>query len=126
MVFYTYTHITSQHGKTALIIAVQNGDEDVVKVLLNAKADLRLQDEVIVLPQSPDNKPQHFTRYFESKVGRDLYSNILLVSTIRPHKRVDTVESHDDLAIDIQRNSSNVGHAPIFPSLLVLPTEDWQ
>ena len=47
---YIHTHITSQHGRTALIIAVQNGDEDVVKLLLNAKADLRLQDEVIVLP----------------------------------------------------------------------------
>jgi len=33
-----------------------------------------------------------------------------------------------DLTVAISRNSSNIGHVPrdIFPSLLALPTEEWQ
>jgi len=40
---------------------------------------------------------------------------------------MEVLKSHDDLAIAIQRKSSNIGHALWeFSSLLVLPTEEWQ
>ena len=29
-----------------------------------------------------------------------------------PHKRVDVVKSHDDLAVAIWRSNSNIGHVP--------------
>jgi len=40
--------------------------------------------------------------------GGGLYSNIQLVSIICPHKRMNAVKSHDDLAVAIRRNSSNI------------------
>jgi len=57
--------------------------------------------------------PPHIAHYFESKVGGGLYSNIQLVSTVCPHKHTwMRAKSHDDVAVAIQRNSSNIGHAP--------------
>jgi len=58
----------------------------------------------------PTSPPPHFAYYFESKVVRGLYSNILVVSTIHPKNVWDVVKSHDDLAVAIQRNTSNIGH----------------
>ena len=40
------------------------------------------------------------------KSGGGLYVNIQLVLTIRPHKHVDAVKSHDDLPVAIRKNSS--------------------
>ena len=65
-----------------------------------------------LLLQSPNNTSPNFAHSFESKVGRGLYSNIWLDQTICPHKCADVVKSHDDLAVAIQRNSNNIGHAP--------------
>ena len=45
---YIYTHL-SQNGLTALHFAAQGGNEDVVKLLLEAKADTELIAEVINL-----------------------------------------------------------------------------
>ena len=42
----TYTHI-SQDGRTALHLAAQKGHEDVVELLLEAKADPELKMKVI-------------------------------------------------------------------------------
>ena len=52
-------------------------------------------------------RPPHFVQYFDSIV----FSNIQLVMTICPNKCVEEVKSHNNLAVAIQRNSSN-GHAP--------------
>ena len=41
----------------------------------------------------------------------------------------DWKKNHDDFAVVIQKNSSNIGHVHsirMFPSLLVLPAEEWQ
>lgn len=46
------------------------------------------------------------------KQGGGLCLNIWLVLTIHPTKHVDAMKSHHDLAVAIQRNSSNNGHAP--------------
>jgi len=46
------------------------------------------------------------------KWGGGLYSNIWLVLTIHPHEHVDAVKSHNDLAVAIWRNSSDIGHVP--------------
>ena len=66
----------------------------------------------IPVPQSPDNMSLHLHITLSLKWGGDLYSNVWLVSTICPHKRVDAVKSYDDLAVAIQGNSSNIGHVP--------------
>ena len=47
------------------------------------------------------------TTTFSLKWEGGLYSNVRLVSTIRLHMNV--AKSHDDLAISIGRNSSNIG-----------------
>jgi len=61
------------------------------------------------------------------KWGRGLYSNIRSVSTIYAPTNVDAVKSHDDLAVAIRRNSSNVGHAPQESyEVCWYPTEEWQ
>jgi len=53
--------------------------------------------------------------------------NIWLVSTVRPHNPVDAAKSHDDLPVAIRKNSINIGmYHENFPSLPVLPTEEWQ
>jgi len=46
-----------------------------------------------------------------------------LTIIVRPQKHVDVARSDDDLAVAIQRNSSNIGDVQ---SLLVLPTEEWR
>jgi len=43
---YTYTHI-SQGGWTALRLAAQKGHEDIVELLLEAKADPEVKSKVI-------------------------------------------------------------------------------
>ena len=46
MHMHVHTHI-SQYGRTALHLAAQGGHEDVVELLLEAKADPELQIKVI-------------------------------------------------------------------------------
>lgn len=46
-----HTHHFMQDGRTALYIATQEGDEDIVRLLLEAKADPDLQDEVVTFPR---------------------------------------------------------------------------
>ena len=48
MLLFANAHITSQYGRTALSTAAQEGHEDVVDMLLEAKTDPDLKDKVFI------------------------------------------------------------------------------